>query len=104
MASYDPRKPSAEKNFSLVPPGQEEVDYMSICSLAFGIMGMFMKVDSFLAVQILNTVQQRVFVWQSLLCCIMSLANLKAQDLDFKHVFSSLSIPLMGFVMVGEAT
>jgi len=41
----------------------------------------------------------RIFIWQALVCCIISFSNMKTADLDFKQVFSSFSIAMMGLVM-----
>jgi len=80
----DPRRPSAERTFKLTLP-QEDVDYMAMLGLLFGMMGLLLKF--------------RVFVWQALICCVMSAVNMKTTDFDFKQLFSTFSIAVMGLIM-----
>jgi hypothetical protein len=45
--------------------------------------------------------KNKIFIWQGLLCCLISLANTRVSELDWKHVFSSVTINLMGLILVG---
>jgi len=82
----DPRRESFEKTFRLnSTSNEEEIDYFALSSLMFGLMGLFLK--------------YRMFAWQALVCCIISFANMKTSDIDYKQIFSSFSISVMCLVM-----
>jgi len=82
--TVDPRRESLANAFKL-NASEDELDYFSLLSLMFGMMGLFLR--------------YRIFVWQALVCCIISFANAKTSDVDLKHILSSFSIAIMGLGM-----
>jgi len=86
MSGGDPRR-AATTRFTLKPPGSQDSspDIMSIMAIMFGLSGLLLK--------------YRLFVWQAVVCCLMSLANMKTSDIDIKNITSSLSIGVMGLMM-----
>eukprot|EP01098_Paradermamoeba_levis_P005465 TRINITY_DN2299_c0_g1_i1.p1 TRINITY_DN2299_c0_g1~~TRINITY_DN2299_c0_g1_i1.p1 ORF type:complete len:106 (-),score=19.32 TRINITY_DN2299_c0_g1_i1:92-409(-) len=85
--SNDPRRPPLIKNFILYPPNplDEIQDYMSFLSLAFVFTGLIFK--------------NKMFLWQSIVCCFISLANMKTRNLDLKQVLGALFISVVGLIM-----
>eukprot|EP01090_Pellita_catalonica_P018256 TRINITY_DN5824_c0_g1_i1.p1 TRINITY_DN5824_c0_g1~~TRINITY_DN5824_c0_g1_i1.p1 ORF type:complete len:100 (-),score=14.39 TRINITY_DN5824_c0_g1_i1:96-395(-) len=84
----DPRRPKDVRAFTLVPLQQEEAmpDYMSLVSLVFGLMGLMLK--------------YRIFILQSLVCCVISLANMKYADMDLKQIMSSGIVVITGSIFI----
>lgn len=81
----DPRRESLERSFKLNPPSEEDIDYYALLALMFGLLGLFLK--------------YRIFVWQAVVCCVISFANMKNADIDTKQLLSSFSLSIMGLVM-----
>jgi len=60
-------------------------DYMALLSMLCGMAGLLLKIQP---ISLL-----------SLLFCVVSLANLKSENMEIKAVFSSVSIAVMAIVM-----
>ncbi|CAD7699053.1 unnamed protein product [Ostreobium quekettii] len=74
----DPRRPPKKYNRPVTSPDDQPPDPMLLMALVFGILALLMKM--------------KVSAWCSLFCCISSLANMKIELMDFKHVFSSVTL------------
>eukprot|EP01089_Gocevia_fonbrunei_P015395 TRINITY_DN4500_c0_g1_i1.p1 TRINITY_DN4500_c0_g1~~TRINITY_DN4500_c0_g1_i1.p1 ORF type:complete len:103 (+),score=8.52 TRINITY_DN4500_c0_g1_i1:67-375(+) len=83
----DPRRPNEERVFAILPSTQDEppTDYMALLSLVLGLMGLMLK--------------YRIFVLQSLVCCVISLANMKYAEMDVKQLLSAMVLVVMGLIM-----
>eukprot|EP01097_Dermamoeba_algensis_P006820 TRINITY_DN4256_c0_g1_i1.p1 TRINITY_DN4256_c0_g1~~TRINITY_DN4256_c0_g1_i1.p1 ORF type:complete len:112 (-),score=27.20 TRINITY_DN4256_c0_g1_i1:94-396(-) len=83
----DPRRPPLIKNFQLYPPNplDEIQDYMSFLSLAFGLSGLMFK--------------NKLFLWQSLACSFISIANMRTRNVDYKQVIGALLMAVVGLVL-----
>jgi len=82
----DPRRPATTTfKFKELDAEEKAPDMMSIMAVIFGLMGLLLK--------------YRMFVWQSVVCCMISLANMRTSDIDIKQITSSFSIGIMGLVM-----
>jgi len=84
--SDDPRRPALVTKLELALPGEEKPqDYMILVAFLFGFLGLILK--------------YRIFVLQSAFCCVMSFANMRYADYDFKQGISLALISVMGLFM-----
>lgn len=82
----DPRRPQEEKKYKrpVLNAESQPPDAMLILALIFGIVALLMKF--------------KLAAWASLFCCISSLANMKSELMDFKHIISSVTFAVMGLI------
>ncbi|CAD7700164.1 unnamed protein product [Ostreobium quekettii] len=82
----DPRRPQAAKKYSrpVVNADDQPPDPMLLMALVFGVLALLMKM--------------KVCAWCSVFCCISSLANMKSELMDLKHIISSVTFAVMGLV------
>lgn len=88
----DPRRPQNVHKFVIVngdpnDPDSHDLtpDYMALLSMLCGLGGMMLKIQP---VSLL-----------SLFFCLVSLANLDVEKLNFQSIFSSVSVSIMAIVM-----
>jgi len=60
-------------------------EYMALLSLVLGLCSLLFK--------------HPLFAWQGIFCCVVSLANQRLIDMDYKQVLYSICVSLMGLFM-----
>jgi len=72
------------KQFSIPRnPDEEDQDYYNLFALMFGMMGLFLR--------------WKMFIWQGLLFSILSLANMRSSERDWKAIMSTVGLSVVGF-------
>eukprot|EP01087_Luapelamoeba_hula_P024861 TRINITY_DN9619_c0_g2_i1.p1 TRINITY_DN9619_c0_g2~~TRINITY_DN9619_c0_g2_i1.p1 ORF type:complete len:115 (-),score=22.79 TRINITY_DN9619_c0_g2_i1:38-382(-) len=79
----DPRRPLTDKqlNFRINKQEEPRTDYYLLAALMFGMMALIFK--------------YRIFVLQSVLCCVLSFTNSSSQ-FDVKQFISAVCLAFMG--------
>eukprot|EP01111_Echinosteliopsis_oligospora_P010064 TRINITY_DN3068_c0_g1_i1.p1 TRINITY_DN3068_c0_g1~~TRINITY_DN3068_c0_g1_i1.p1 ORF type:complete len:109 (+),score=17.39 TRINITY_DN3068_c0_g1_i1:66-392(+) len=85
MSESAAKKVAVGDKFELKKKDEATQDVLAMMGVMFGLMGLLLK--------------YRIFIWQSVVCCVMSMVNSKSGDFDLKQMFSSLSIGVMGLIM-----
>jgi len=89
MPGVDPRRPNAIKKWDFSSTSEEGSggvnDYMSLLSLMFGFFGLMFRF--------------KLSAWLALICCFISMANMRSAESDFKQIFSSVLFSTMGIVL-----